>query len=89
MSISFTRLNIFRTSTRDIGLSPDEQIIEFVKLLDGKITNWQVISPTSNYRVLYYEMEDDKQAKQVEGSQLEARLNSLGEIKKTRKVKEK
>jgi hypothetical protein len=89
MSISFTKLNVFKTSTRDIGLSPEEQIQEFVKLLDGKISAWQVISPSPNYRVLYYEMEDDRPAKQVEGSQLEARLKSLGEIKKTKKVKEK
>lgn len=84
MAISYTSLNIFKTSTRG-DISPDDQIVEFVKLLDGKITNWQVVSPNQNYRVLYYEMEDGRKAKQVEGSQLDARREVLGEIKKIKK----
>lgn len=84
MSVSFTSLNVFTTSDR-LDLSPDLQIVEFVKLLDGKITNWQIVSPSPNKRILYYEMEDGKQAKQVTGSQLDVRMESLGEIKKIKK----
>ena len=88
MSVSYTALNVFKTSTR-IGLDPDDQVCEFIKMLDGKVSSWQVISPTSNSRVLYYEMEDGRQAKQVEGSALEARNEQLGEIKKIKKRLEK
>ena len=84
MSVSFTSLNVFTTSDR-IDLSPDLQVIEFVKLLDGKITNWQIVAPSPSKRVLYYEMEDGRQPKQVTGSQLEARAEQLGEMKKIRK----
>jgi hypothetical protein len=89
MGMSFTQLHIFKTSTRNLELTPDEQVVEFIKLLDGKISSWQVVSPSSNQRILYYEMEDGRQAKQVEGSQLDLRTEMLGEIRKTRKVKEK
>lgn len=84
MSIMFTSLNVFRTSTRS-DVDPDTQVTEFVKLLDGSISKWQVIAPSSGVRVLYYEMEDGRQAKPVKGSQLEMRNAQLGEIKKIKK----
>jgi hypothetical protein len=84
MSVSYTALNVFKTSNR-IGLDPDDQIKEFVKMLDGKITSWQIVCPTPTQRVLYYEMEDGRQAKTVEGSALDARSEQIGEIKKLKK----
>ena len=84
MSVSFTVLNVFKTSNR-LGLDPDEQVREFVKMLDGKISSWQIVCPTPTQRVLYYEMEDGRQAKQVEGSALDARSEQLGEIKKIKR----
>lgn len=89
MGLSYTAMNIFKTSSRNLDISPDEQVISFIKLLDGKISSWQIIAPTPNSRVLYYEMEDGRQAKPVEGSQLDIRNEMLGEIKKVKKIKEK
>jgi hypothetical protein len=87
-SIVYTNLNVFKTSTR-ATIDPDDQVIAFIKLLDGKISSWQIIAPTPNQRILYYEMEDGRQAKQVEGSAMEARLEALGELKRIKKETKK
>lgn len=67
-------------------LSVDEQIVEFIKLLDGKIkSNWQILAPSAQTRVLFYEMEDDRAPKKVEGSAIEMRSEIADQIKKTKR----
>lgn len=88
MGLEFTRIFSFKTDST-LPLDPDDQVTEFVKLIDGKIKNWQVLAPNGNYRILYYEMVDGASNKQVDGSQLETRLTMTSDIKKAKKMENK
>jgi hypothetical protein len=84
MGLEFTRMNVFKTDSKQ-ALDVDTQIVEFIKLLDSKLATWQVIAPTANQRILYYELEHGEKPKKVTGSALAQRLEHLGEIKKTKR----
>jgi hypothetical protein len=63
-------------------MNVDDQIIEFVKMLDGKIkTNWQILAPSASTRIFYFEMENEQKVKITSNSQLSLR-EELGETKK-------
>lgn len=83
MGLEFTRLNIFKTNHRN-PLPADDQIIAFIKELDGELKKWQVVSVSPEVRVLYYELEGSAKPKKVTGSELERRMELEG---KTKKVK--
>lgn len=86
MGLQFTNLHIFKTD-RTIPVDPDLQITEMVKRLEGAIkSNWQVLAPTPDTRVLYFEMEDAREKPRlVEGYGEELREMQLGvQLKKRR-----
>jgi hypothetical protein len=87
MALEFTKINIFKSNSK-IGLDPDLQVAELVKYLEGKIkSNWQVLAPSPNERIFYFEMEDGAKPELVDGYQKHLRDLALGE--KQRKPRKK
>lgn len=58
MSLEFTKLQCIKVGFRNEG-DPDKLLCEMVKRLDGKIKdNWQIIAPSPQIRVLYFEADE-------------------------------
>lgn len=74
MSLEFTNLHFFKTDSK-IKVNPDDQIRQFITMLKGTIkSNWQVLAPTPDSRVIYFELEGQRSMPEhVKGSGFEAR----------------
>ena len=87
-SLDYTGLNFWKTTSR-LDLDVDLQIGQFIRSLQGKIKeNWQVLAPSPNVRVIYFEMQEGaSKPKQVEGYQEHIRDLQEGNVDKALGIK--
>ncbi len=71
-NFSFTQLHKLESDS-SVKMPPDEQICHLVSLLKGQIRNWQVIAPSKNKRIIYFELEEGSKLEFVKGSMKELR----------------
>lgn len=69
MSGNFQYTQLFKLeSDSKLKMPVDEQICYLVSMLKGTIMNWQVIAPTPEKRIIYFQLEDGSKIDFVKGS---------------------